>query len=64
MIVIANSGSTNTSCIISENRSVIDGVKTEGLNSNFSSYLDEGGGALLSPPLSLMTISSVFVPVS
>ncbi len=37
MIVIADSGSTNTSWIISDKRSVIDSVKTEGLNPNFSS---------------------------
>ncbi len=37
MIVIADSGSTNTNWIISENRSVIDKIKTVGLNPNFSS---------------------------
>jgi len=36
MIVIADSGSTNTNWIISDNRSVIHRVKTEGLNPNFS----------------------------
>ena len=37
MIVIADSGSTNTSWIISDNTSVIHSIKTEGLNPNFTS---------------------------
>ncbi|MEA1887120.1 MAG: ATPase [Bacteroidota bacterium] len=37
MIIIADSGSTNTNWIISDDRSVIEKVKTEGLNPNFSS---------------------------
>jgi len=37
MLIIADSGSTNTNWIISDNRAGLEKVKTEGLNPNFSS---------------------------